>query len=377
MTDIAIPGLEPEPPAKEWGRVAIIFGVLVVLITIPLLRWRHLESRRPSLVEVRVVAATEQDPVFREGPRTVDPEDRVSLAVALRLEYPGRGSRWLAPVDHLELDGALVDHVRAESWPEADRKARTFWFTLEGPFLGGVLDAEHAAAKLLVRPFLAPELGHKFHATGEPESHADDDVNLGNTLVPVKAGTYRMYARVEVVAIDGSSRPLFTATSLGVDHFDDPAMVRISRDLGGAVAGVDPTVGHLFRLPGFEPTTASAWDLTEACDRLIATSSRTFAVMAIKGRCSSDSLEFDHLGRLSVTDSAVTSTLRWQADIRPGDILKQGDHWMVVVSDDGNGVLDGPDLVAHSWRRPPALLPLASALNDTPTEVGAFRVTGP
>lgn len=377
MIDPIIPGLEPDPPGREWGRVAVIFGALVLLILIPLLRWRHHESRRPSLVEIRVVAATEQDPVFREGPRTVGPEERVSLAVALRLEYPDRGSRWLAPVERLELDGASVDHIQEESWPQSGRTARAFWFTLENPFLGGVLDAKDIQTKLAIRPLLAPELGQGFLAHGEPESHADDGINLGATLVPVRAGTYRVYARVEVVANDGSSRPLFAATSLGVDRFDDPAMVRISRDLAGTFPGVHPAVGRLFRLPGFEPSVSSSLDLTEACTGLIATSSRTFAAMAVTGHCDAADLGLDSLGRLSVTASGIASTLRWQTDVRSGDILKQGDHWMVAISDDGNGFLDGPDLIAHSWGRPPAILPLASALNDTPAEVGIFRITGP
>ncbi len=377
MTNLVIPGLEPEPPAKEWGRLAIIFGVLLVLIAIPLLRWRHYESQRPTLAEIRVVAATERNPVFREGVLTVGPEERVSLAIALRLEYPGKESRWLAPVDRLELDGSLVDHVQAESWPEPDRTARTFWFTLESPFLGGTLDAENAQAKLAARPFLAPELGHAFLAQGEPSFHALDGINLGDTLLPVEAGTYRVYARVEVVADEGSSRPLFTATSLGADHLHDPAMVRISRALKATFTGIHPAAGHLFRLPGFEPTSGSDWNPGEACSRLVATSSRTFAATAVTGNCAADNLDLTPLGRFSVTDSAVTSTLRWQTDVRPGDLLKQGDHWVVVVSDDGNGILDGPDLVAHSWRRPPSIMPLASALDETPVEVEVFRINGP
>ncbi len=374
MTDPIIPGQEHDSPRTEWKLLAIIFGILVVLIAIPLLRWRHHESRRPILAEVRVIAATEADPVFREGVRIVGPEEEVFLAVALRLEYPASGSRWLAPVDRLELDGALVDHIEADSWPETDRTARTFWFTLESPFLGGTLDAENAQSKLAVRPFLAPELGHALLANGEPESHADDGINLGDTLVPVKAGTYRLYARVEVVANDGSSRPLFAATSVGVDQFDDPAMVRISRGLAGAFPLIGPAAGHLFRLPGFEGS--AGWDPTDACRRLIATSSETFASMALTGRCEGDSPAFDALGRIEVLDSGVTSTLRWQIDVLPGDVVRQGDHWLVLISDDGDGILNGPDLVVHSWHRPPAKLPLADALDEIPTEVTAFRVAG-
>ncbi len=377
MSDIAVPGLNPDPPKKEWRLIAGIFGVLVILIAIPLLQWRHYESQRPTLVEVRIVAATERDPVFREGARTVGPEEAVSLAIALRLDYPGKGSRWLAPVERLEIDGTLVDHLREDSWPETDRTARTFWFTLESPFLGGIIDAEETQDKLSARPFLAPEMGQSFLAHGEPFFHAVDGINLGDTLLPVRAGTYRVYARVEVVADDGSSRPLFAATSLGADQLNEPAMVCISRDLDAAFTGIHPAAGHVFRLPGFEPSSISDWNPVDACSRLIATSSRTFAMMAATGQCAAENPDLTPVGLLSLTDSVVTSTLRWQTDVRHGDLLKQGDHWLVVVSDDGDGIFDGPDLVAHSWRRPPAILPLSSALEATPAEVGVFRIAGP
>ena len=170
---------------------------------------------------------------------------------------------------------------------------------------------------------------------------------------------------------------MFAATSLGADHLNEPAMVRISRDLEPEFTGIHPAAGHVFRLPGFEPTSVAGWNLDEACSSLIATSSRTFAAMAVTGNCSTDDLKFDPLGHFSVTDSAVTSILRWQTDVLPGDLLKQGNHWLVVISDNGNGILDGPDLVAHSWRRPPAILPLASALDKTPADVEVFRIAGP
>ncbi len=374
MTNIAIPGLEPDPPRTEWKLLAGIFGILVILIAVPLIRWRHHESLRPTLAEVRVVAATGGDPIFREGKRVVGAEETVLSAVALRLEYPGAGSRWLAPVDQLEIDGALIDHIKAETWPEEDRTARTFWFTLESPFLGGTLKAENAQDKLAVRPFLAPEMGQAFLASREPESHADDGINLGDSLILVNAGTYRLYARVEVVANDGSSRPLFAETSLGADHFDEPSMIRISRDLARTFPLIDPAAGHLFRLPGFEGD--PDWDPSDACRRLIATSSKIFAVMTVTGQCEADFLELEDLGALEVSKSGVASDLRWDFDVRMGDIIKHGDHWLVLISDDGDGVLNGPDLVAHSWHRPPAILPLGDALDPTPSKVLAFRSTG-
>ncbi len=373
MTTTPYPGFQPSRTRGEWRLIAIIFGLLIILILIPLFMWRNHETHRPSLSEIRVVAATTTDPVFREGPRNVGPEEEVSLAVALRLEYPGKGSQWLAPVDQLELDGIAIDHVKTDSWPETDRSARTFWFTLESPYLGGIIDGD--SGKLNVRPFLAPELGQGFMAQGEPESHADDGINLGDTLISTSAGTTRIYARVEVVADNGSSRPLFSGSSLGPDNLGDPAMVRISRDLENTYPGIDPAAGRLFRLPGFERSPDSSWDATDPCNRLIATSSRTFAAMAVTGHCDGGFPDLQQTGQLTVTDSALQPGRQWQRDIQPGDVLKQGNHWLILISDDGNGILDGPDLVAHSWHRPPAILPLDAALEQTPARVDVFRVT--
>jgi hypothetical protein len=375
MTTTPYPGFQPSHTRGEWRLIAIILGVLIVLILIPLLRWRNHETHRPSLSEIRVVAATTTDPVFREGPRNVGPDEEVSLAVALRLEYPGKGSQWLAPVDRLELDGVTIDHVKTDSWPEPDRTARTFWFTLESPFLGGFIEGNDPGKQLKLRPFLAPELGHGFLANGTPESHADDGINLGDTLIPTSAGTTRIYARVEVVADNGSSRPLFSASSLGPDNLGDPAMVRISRDLETSYPGIDPAAGRLFRLPGFEGSPDSDWDATDPCNRLIATSSRTFAAMAVTGSCGGGFPDLQQTGQLTVADSALKPALQWKRDIQQGDVLKQGNHWLILISDDVNGVLDGPDLVAHSRHRPPAILPLDAALQNTPARVDVFRVT--
>jgi len=364
MTTTPYPGFQPSHTRGEWRLIAIIFGLLIVLILIPLLRWRSHETHRPSLSEIRVVAATTTDPVFREGARDIGPEEEVSLAVALRLEYPGKGSQWLAPVERLELDGVTIDHVKTDSWPETDRSARTFWFTLESPYLGGIIDGD--SEKLNVRPFLAPELGHGFMAYGEPESHADDGINLGDTLIPTLAGTTRIYARVEVVTDNGSSRPLFSASSLGPDNIGDPSMVRISRDLENIYPGINSAAGRLFRLPGFEGNPNSGWDATDPCNRLIATSSHTFAAMAVTGHCDGGFPDLRQTGQLTVTDSALQPALQWQRDIQPGDVLKQGNHWLILISDDGNGILDGPDLVAHSWHRPGCLQGYREMTEQTP-----------
>ena len=53
-----------------------------------LLPWWIHEHNRPRLVEARIVLATDADPVFREGSRHVASDEKVRLAIALRLERP-------------------------------------------------------------------------------------------------------------------------------------------------------------------------------------------------------------------------------------------------------------------------------------------------
>jgi len=337
MNELPSSGIRPDDGSRDWILPVSILAVVLLIILVPFLRWRIHEARRPVLVEVRVVSATSTDPVFREGYRTVGADEEVSLAVALKLDFPGREPRWLSPVERLELDGSEVDHLQAETWPEDDRTARTFWFTLE------------------CRPFLAPELGQGFRADGEPEQHSDDGLDLGESIVPVRAGTYRIYVRVEVTEDRGSSRPLFAVVSHGADHRDDPRMLRISRDLGPETPGLDPAAGRLFRLPGFDDS--DAWDPDAACKRLFAVSPDTFLSVALTGRCRDETLRFKPVGTIDTDGMIIDSALRWGADV-----IEHGDHRMILVSDDGDGRLDGPDLVAHTRRRPAAVLPLIDAV---------------
>jgi len=352
----------------------IIFAVLVALIAVPAWLWTRHESNRPTLAEARVVSATSTDPVFREGVRSVAAHESVQLALAIRLEQPGRDSRWLAPVEELVLDGIAVAHDNTDRWPEQDRVLRVFWFTLEAPFLGGQLDEENVASKLAYQPFFAPELGRGLMADGEPEAHADDGVNLGDELVEVTAGTYRVYARVEIVTKASSSHPLHVATSLAADALADPRLPRISRRLDPGL-GLDPRAGELFRLPGFE-TESKGVDMQELADRRLATSSEVFACTAVNGTTRFEPGEFETISSFRWQDGRITMQphpWRWASDVRTGDILRQGKHWLVLVADDGDGVLGPNDVVAHVWRRPAALLALGSALADDPADLELLR----
>lgn len=352
---------------SEFFRPFLIFALLLILVGLGVLSWRTHEERRPVPVELRIVSATTSDPVFREGPRQLNSDEDLRLALAIRLSFPGRGDRWLAPVEELEIDGSRVEDVLvSRSWPEEDRFLRAFWFTLEPPFLGGIIKSkEDAASKLALRAFLAPEMGQGLIPKREPDWHADDDVNLGENLVSASTGTYRLYARIQVLSRPGSTHPLYTLSTPGPEAVDSPRMPRISRELSPDV-GLDPAAGRLFRLPGFEAGKDSGFDPVPWTRKLRVVSSGSFAAVASTGH--------EEMTQLSSESSLQVAAgrffrgkelLRWGKDIGARDLLRQGNHWIVLLKDDGDGILDTEDVVAQSWKRPPAILHLETIFDPT------------
>jgi hypothetical protein len=366
--------------------VAIIAVALVAALVIPLLMWRHHERNRPSLAEARVVVATDDDPVYREGARRIGPDDRVHLAVALRIDRPGADPVWLAPVQRLEIDGRAVDHLESDRWPEEDRVVRVFWFTVESPFVGGDLTASNAAKRLAYRPFLAPELGSDLHTSGPFEAHNDDSIG-GLASDRWQAGTLRFYARAEVVARRTDARVLQAATCLGVEHLSDARFPAVHR--GAAFPEpVAARAGELFLLPGFEPRVEPPEDwnsvtvaplgqtFTTFVDRRLVCSSWTLAAVAAAGTPELDPARLTELGPI-VIDDRVSSRqgrpVRWGDDLRPGDLLAAGSHWAVVLVDDGDSRLGADDTVAHCWRRPAAVETLGEAFDEAIDELRHYR----
>jgi len=352
-----------------------IFSGLVALIAIPLLVNYIREIRRPVLMEARVVTSTASDPVFREGRRQAQAGETVVVAVAVRFGRRGTPGQWLAPTERLAIDGSESGHQNAETWPETGRAVRVFWFSVESTNLGGSLNAENAGDRLRYRTFLAPEMGRSLRAKRLPETHNDDHIGEQSTTAPDGSGTLRLYARVEIVETDSDVRPLQAVTTTGIEAVlkrEFPTVLR-SADFGEAI---DSSVGELFGLPGFEPRSeTSAWNevtipafqmsFTDLVSERLVVSSRTLAAIAVSGGPDIDADALTALGALSVTPESVLRRgriLRWKSDVSPGDLLVDGDHWWVLLGDQGNGELDTADPVLHCWGRPPEQTTLFASL---------------
>jgi hypothetical protein len=364
----------------------VIFVSLVVLIATPFLLSSLRESRRPVMVEARVVTATSADPVFRDGRRQVAADDEVQVGLALRLERRGREDLWIAPAAELMIGGEHVEHQQATDWLEEDRHLRVFWFTIESANIGGELTAPSAEI-LRYRSFLAPEMGRGLLAVRLPSAHNDDHLGQGEATAPSSAGTFRLYARVEVVEEEKDVRPLQQVATLDADHIFDaefPAILRAA-DLG---AGVNNAAGELFLLPGFEPKGSSPDDrnrvtvpifgrlFTEMVEERLVVSSWTLAAVAVSGSASLDPASLTPLGKLSISIDSIRRNrrpLRWGRDVLAGDLLVDGDHWLILLRDQGDGLLDQADTVLHCWGRPPVITTLLTAMREDVAEMAQFR----
>jgi hypothetical protein len=363
--------------SEAWLPVAI-FAALVLLIATPLLIHQIRDVRRPELLEARIVMASGADTTYRDGPLRVGPGEQVSIAVALRIAQAGGRERWLAPVARLELDGSPVDHQQVVSWPERDRQVRVFWFTVECSNVGGLVTPDRASRLLRYRTFLASEMGRDLMAARLPEAHNDDALGPEPDRLPVDAGTIRLYARVEVFDPERDVRATQSASTAGREQILDPGYPALSRSARFA-DGVNPAVGELFLLSGWEVEgdDEALWDevgmaafglpFADLVERRIAVSSRTFAAVATSGKPRLADSDLEPGVTVTVVDGTATAAgraLRWSDHLRPGDLLMDGSHFTVLVADDGDGILNVSDTVAHCWRRPPALTTLGAVLPE-------------
>jgi hypothetical protein len=372
--------------ASESRLLWIIFAVLVALIVIPLFCWQVSEARRPILEEVRIVTASGDDPVFRPGPRLLAPDTELRIAAALRIRQADGSDFWLAPVEQLEIDGR-TEHTIGSRWPEDDRVLRVFWFTVEGSYLGGDLTIDNVEKLLGQRSYLAPEMGRGLLARTVPDQHNDDQINLGDELLEVGGGTIRLYAKVEVAEKADSLASEQAVTSPGIDAVNDADFTTI-RMAAAFPDPVSPVLGELFRLPGFEPqpTATTPWnDITleatglsfvELVDRRFVVSSLTFASIALTDGLEMDPDSLESLGRLTLEETSplrAGRSLRWGDDVMPGDLLEDRGQFIVLMTDDGDGVLGPTDRVALCWRRPPVMTTLDQAIRDDAVEVELLR----
>jgi hypothetical protein len=359
-----------------------IAACLVLLALVYLMVSERQEAGRPQLREIRIVSATAADPVFRDGSRHVGPEEEVVLAVVMRIEERRR-SYWLAPVDEVVLDGQVIEHQVADTWPEKDRYARVFWFTLEHPYLNGKLGSESGEEALAYKPFLVPEMGRDLHVLAVTDSRNDSFLGRPEEVEEIPGGTLRFYARVEIASTSHRVKPLQTATSLDEQQLLHPAMPVIHRS-AELPAPLHAVVGELVNLPEFSaegdsdqaPPDEVGQRLLSLVEQRIVATSDAFAALAVSGQIQLPAGRVRSLGTVSLAEGTLSrdqKLLQWHEDVQTGDLLRTGNHWLVLSGDDGNGLLDENDEILHCWREPAVAAILSKALTDEETTFELLR----
>lgn len=353
---------------RPWLVAAAIVGAVGALFLMQHAR----EALRPVLLDVRVVTATEADPVYRDGIRRLAPGEGYTAAVALRIRQAGSGTFWMAPVNRLALDDRDTPHRVLPAWPEKDRVARVLWMTLECTHLGGELTPGEESDLLEYRTFLAGEMGRDLLATTEPEPHNDDFLAPEDQPRTGGPGTFRLVARVEIVSDTSDLAPLQAVVSPGPGDPTGPLVATVMRSWD-VPQPVHPEAGELFNLPGFEPPpgdpAGAAARLAGLAGRRLAVSSAAFAGTALTGDPGADLEALPVALDLRLQGGRFLARgrpVRWGKNVDAGDLLEEKGHWLVLLADDGDGVLDLDDEAAHAWGRPPARGTLAGLLEPGP-----------
>ncbi len=364
----------------------LIFSALIALIAIPFGINRYQESRRPVLADLRIVTASSADPVFRSGRRRAEPGEDVALAIALRVGRKSELGEWMAPVSELAIDGRIVPFKQTAEWPEDGLMFRVFWFTVESTNLGGALTEDTAAERLRYRTYLAPEMGRGLEADRFPDQHNDDHIGTEGADSG-RSGVVRLYARVEVVEREKDIKPLHAMTTMTVDQIFDPSFptVILSSDFGPSI---NSAASELFGLPGFEPQAESAdgWNLvplaglgrsfTDLVNLRVTTSSWTFAAVAAAGSAELEREALTPVGQVTIGNDRILERgrpLNWGKELHAGDLLTDGRRWIVVLSDNGDGLFDAADAVLHCWGRPPERTTLFAALGNETRQLEHLR----
>jgi hypothetical protein len=360
--------------SEERRTLLIVLAVLVGAVVAVILWWHHRTTLMPHLVGVAVVTRAPGETVATDRVRLVPPGSKVEAAAVVTFRRGAQPLERLCAFDEVEVGGQRLSVSPPSAWPVSGGFLRAHWFTVE-PSIFGAMDVTAAQAEgtLAYKDFLAPEMGRALRSPVTLEAHNDDFLATplaGNLLgagpirLKVWVGAYPQ--ETDIIARESVSSPgaedIFNGTVAGV-------VVGIP-----VPAGVDPGVARFLRLGCFTflstvwPDGGPDWPLplppAAMVRRGLLVTPRTLAAGALG----------DVLGNPWIADIEVvargpdwaaagsSSPLRWETDVSAGDSLRVGERYIVLLEDDGDGVLSLGDRVMFAWEQPARIGPLAAAI---------------
>ena len=336
--------------------------------------WRWREAGTPVLTSVSVVYRADGEAIASDRVRVLPSGARVSAAAVVGFTRRGAATRRLCALSPVEIAGEVTTVEPLDAWPDEYGALRATWFTVEPALFGWQEVTAATADKLRYHEFLAPELGRALSALPALEAHNDDFMSAPVAGNAIPAGPLRLKVRVGLYRRDEDLVPLQGISSPGAADVAAGSVATVVVSLAPA-PGIDPVVAHLLRLgcftfaPGVWPDGGAGWPLPLAPRELvrrglIATPEAIAAAAAAGDPLVAPwraTVALERAGR-GLRDPGSRRALRWGSEVRPGDAVTNGDRWISLVGDDGDGVLSAGDRVLSAWLGPARFSTLAEAL---------------
>ena len=359
--------------------------LVVVVAVVAALTWRSVKA--PRLVEVRVVTLAAGETVATDRLRPVPRGERVEAAAVIAYRRGEEGPvHYICGLPEVELDGHRVAVEPLASWPSSGGSLRGLWYTVEPSHLGGAgVTAATAADVLAYKDFLAMEMGRKVTAVVSLEAHDDDFLGEPAPGNELGGGVIRLKVRVGAYKQESD---LVSSQALSSPGASDILTGKVPGIVVGVPfpPGIDPGVARYLRLacftfaPGVWPGGGAGWTLALTPEQLVAggyvVTPESLAAAAV-----GSPLESAWSAPVAVVSDGTAwrsrsggAPLRWGADVTAGDALRAEGRYLVLVRDDGDGLLSLGDTVLFAWQNPAQTAPLGVAFPPDVERADLLRV---
>jgi hypothetical protein len=261
------------------------------------------------------------------------------------------------PSGSLEIDG-IAPAQRAGEWPEEERRLSGRWITYEAYHLAPSepVDFDH---ELRMQRFLRPDWGSAMAIDGVLEPGNDDFLSRGKRWpdeLGTRPGTLRFCATAQLLRPFNKTRDVELESPCDLD----PSRTAVVSRSSPGKAPIPPLLGEQFNL-----SLAPEVD-DELFEALVATTvDRVFH--AADSPPPSRWIEVDPAEDDAIFADGVA--LAW-AELGAGARIRDTEQQLVLLEDDGNGVVDAGDWVLQAWRGPIGVVHLGDALG----EVGPWAI---
>lgn len=351
--------------------ILIASGAVASLVVAGLLLApRVTEELAPKPQQAWVAIQPAGSGVARIGP--VDIPAGTGFTLHAVLEARDRDGRpvYYTEAPGLEIGGEAVPAAALRRWDRRE-EARVMWFTVEGksPYLP--LEAAADLQRFEVNELFRADWPQAWSVPGALEPRHDDHLARARAQKDREFGTQRYHARIELFGRDSSTLPQTRFKSWGAAEL--PERWREFPTVVATLPGVAGPPSRVFGLTQVQPPEAASRELLAAVADL---SGRRLAFsLATVLRETLAGAGVDGMGALRWREVALAgSGLRWDTDVRQGDLLRSGAQVAVLYRDAGvAGVLDPADL-ALAFEMGAVVLPLGEVFTSgLPVEHAPLR----